>query len=122
MHFNVTSTFLIQFRHSLPAAQILELEAQSEAIYSEGLASLDSESQERGVSSQGVESVQRGVPPSIKGVGPESNLAVLWECYFKWSLERHEKVTSFKSVKKKVCVHAFIVQCLIDHVTACPLG
>ena len=86
------------------ASQISNLELQSEQIYSEGLSSLRSEG-----AGGGGASADGGVGPDSGDGSPNSgereagdDIATLWECYFKWALERHEQTTAFKSLKKKV--------------------
>ncbi len=68
---------------------------------------MKSESEEGGVASldEGVGPDGGGMAPSSGGAGPDANTAALWECYFKWAVERHQQPTSFKSVRKKVSLN-----------------
>ena len=86
----------------LLASQLSDLEHQSEQVYTEGLASLRC----GGESAEDESSTDEGVKPvsgsGSGGAGPDANMAALWECYFRWAVERYEQPVSYKSIKKKV--------------------
>lgn len=84
---------LISFCVLFVACEISELESQVEQIFEEGISTMTAESSESD-------------PARGRGGGVEfetNNVATLWECYFKWALERLEETSTVGSLREKVC-------------------